>query len=244
MSKDRLVPVLKTNNRRLNFDFYVDQIGFSVLLEDAGVASLGDAQKALCLEIEELPANRALQPKGKKKLDLMVFRVKSPEAVEAGLARGLTFDELYQGPKGWAYLATSPEGDQILVHAEASLADLKLVEQVDYPESFQAGPAKLDQVVLEELRFNVSNKAESEIFYQRLMWPTSLVFTEAESDYLTAAAGQTWDLFQLRLFQADWNLEELQSRFTDQEVFVPKRGNFLLTEDPHNHLEWWIQGHA
>ncbi|MBF0844418.1 hypothetical protein IR117_07355, partial [Streptococcus danieliae] len=43
MSKDRLVPVLKTNNRRLNFDFYVEQIGFTVLLEDAGVASLGDA---------------------------------------------------------------------------------------------------------------------------------------------------------------------------------------------------------
>ena len=44
MSKDRLVPVLKTNNRRLNFDFYVEQIGFTVLLEDARVASLGEAQ--------------------------------------------------------------------------------------------------------------------------------------------------------------------------------------------------------
>lgn len=244
MSKDRLVPVLKTNNRRLNFEFYVEQIGFTVLLEDAGVASLGDAQKALCLEIEELPANRALQPKGKKKLDLMVFRVQSSEAVEAGLARGLKFDELYQGPKGWAYLATSPEGDRILVHAEESLADLKLVEQTDYPEKFQAGPAKLDQVELEELRLHVSNKEESEAFYQRLSWPISLVFTEAESDYLSVTAGQTWDLFQLRLFQADWNLEALQSQFTDQEVFIPKRGNFLLAEDPHNHLEWWIQGHA
>lgn len=244
MSKDRLVPVLKTNNRRLNFDFYVEQIGFTVLLEDAGVASLGDAQKMLCLEIEELPANRALQPKGKKKLDLMVFRVQSSAAVEAGLARGLRFDELYQGPKGWAYLATSPEGDRILVHAEESLADLKLVEQAEYPETFQAGPAKLDQVELEELRLHVSKQEESEAFYQRLSWPASLVFTETESDYLSAAAGQTWDLFQLRLFQADWNLEALQAQFTDQEVFVPKRGNFLLAEDPHNHVEWWIQGHA
>lgn len=244
MSKDRLVPVLKTNNRRLNFDFYVDKIGFTVLLEDAGVASLGDAQKALCLEIEELPANRAIQPKGKKKLDLMVFRVKSSEAVEAGLARGLKIDELYQGLKGWAYLATSPEGDRILVHAEESLADLKVVEKADYPETFQEGPAKLDQVELQELRLHVSNKAKSEAFYQRLNWPTSMVFTEAEGDYLSATAGQTWDLFQLRLFQADWNLEELQGHFTDQEVFIPKRGNFLLAEDPHNHLEWWIQGHA
>ncbi|MCU0081605.1 CppA N-terminal domain-containing protein [Streptococcus danieliae] len=244
MSKDRLVPVLKTNNRRLNFDFYVEQIGFTVLLEDAGVVSLGDAQKALCLEIEELPANRAFQPQGKKKLDLMVFRVNSPESVEAGLARGLQFDALYQGPKGWAYLATSPEGDRVLVHSEESVAALNLVDPADYPASFQAGPLKLDQVELEELRLHVSDKEGSKAHYQRIQWPANLVFTEAESDYLQAEAGQAWDLFQLRLFQVDWNLEQLQKNLEDQEVFVPKRGNFLLATDPYNQLEWWIQAYA
>ncbi|MBF8970667.1 CppA N-terminal domain-containing protein [Streptococcus sp. NLN76] len=244
MSKDRLVPVLKTNNRRLNLEFYVEKIGFTVLLEDAGLASLGDAQKRVCLEMEELPSNRALQPRGKKKLDLLVFRVQDAKAVEAGLARGLKFDELYQGSKGWAYLATSPEGDRILVHAEASLADLKVVEQSDYPESFQGGPIKLDHVELEELRLNVLNKEKSEVFYQRLSWPTTLVFTEAESDYLTAAAGQTWDLYQFRLSQADWNLDALKQIFSDQEFFVPKRENFFLTQDPANQIELWMESHG
>lgn len=243
MNKDRLVPVLKTNNRRLNFEFYVEKIGLTVLLEDAGLASLGDARKVTCLEIEELPSNRALQPKGKKKLDLLVFRVEDPRAVEAGLARGLQIDQLYKGPRGWAYLATSPEGDRILIHAEQRVADLQEVEVTDYPEVFKPGPEKLDQVVLEEIHINGMDKKKSQAFYQQLDWPVTFVFHEEQGEYLTAAAGETWDLYQLRLFQQSWDLPRLKEIFTDQETFVPKRENFFLTEDPYNQLELWIQAY-
>ena len=49
----RIIPVLKINNRHLNQEFFVNQLGMKALLEEAAFLSLGDQTKTEKLQLEE-----------------------------------------------------------------------------------------------------------------------------------------------------------------------------------------------
>jgi len=113
----RIVPVIKVNNRNLNQDFYSKTLGMKSLLEEGAQLSLGDQTKTERLILEESPSMRSRRVKGAKKLARLVIKVAQASEIEALLARGIEVDSLYRGEKGYAFEATSPEGDHILLHA-------------------------------------------------------------------------------------------------------------------------------
>ena len=125
----RIVPVIKVNNRNLNQDFYVKTLGMKSLLEEGAQLSLGDQTRTERLILEESPSMRSRRVKGAKKLARLVIKVAKASEIEALLARGIEVDSLYRGEKGYAFEATSPEGDYILLHAEENLSSLQPVQE-------------------------------------------------------------------------------------------------------------------
>ncbi len=56
-----------------------------------------------------------------------MIKVDNASEIEALLAQGSQYSKLYQGKTGYGFEAVSPEGDTFLLHAEASLDDLKAI---------------------------------------------------------------------------------------------------------------------
>lgn len=110
----RIIPVLKINNRHLNQEFFVNQLGMKALLEEAAFLSLGDQTKTEKLQLEESPSMRSRRVKGPKKLARIVVKVADAKEIESLLAQKPAWTKLYQGEKGYAFEALSPEGDLVL----------------------------------------------------------------------------------------------------------------------------------
>ena len=236
----RIVPVIKVNNRNLNQDFYSKTLGMKSLLEEGAQLSLGDQTKTERLILEESPSMRSRRVKGAKKLARLVIKVAQASEIEALLARGIEVDSLYRGEKGYAFEATSPEGDYILLHAEENLSSLQPVQETPAFEG-QDDFIGLSQFDVEKIELRVPDLQAVKTFYQ----PVSNVLDfldvqEAKGEDLQADNTKTWDLAMLKCLVADFDVEKLSSIFATQEFFVPKSKKFLVSQD-RNNIELWFE---
>ena len=236
----RIVPVIKVNNRNLNQDFYSKTLGMKSLLEEGAQLSLGDQTKTERLILEESPSMRSRRVKGAKKLARLVIKVAKASEIEALLARGIEVDSLYRGEKGYAFEATSPEGDRTLLHAEEDLSSLQPVEKTPAFEG-QDDFIGLSQFDVEKIELRVPDLQVVKAFYQ----PVSNVLDfldvqEAKGEDLQADNTKTWDLAMLKCLVADFDVEKLSSIFATQEFFVPKSKKFLVSQD-RNNIELWFE---
>ena len=236
----RIVPVIKVNNRNLNQDFYSKTLGMKSLLEEGAQLSLGDQTKTERLILEESPSMRSRRVKGAKKLARLVIKVAQASEIEALLARGIEVDSLYRGEKGYAFEATSPEGDHILLHAEENLSSLQPVQETPAFEG-QDDFIGLSQFDVEKIELRVPDLQVVKAFYQ----PVSNVLDfldvqEAKGEDLTADNTKTWDLAMLKCLVTDFDVEKLSSIFATQEFFVPKSKKFLVSQDQSN-IELWFE---
>ena len=236
----RIVPVIKVNNRNLNQDFYSKTLGMKSLLEKGAQLSLGDQTKTERLILEESPSMRSRRVKGAKKLARLVIKVAQASEIEALLARGIEVDSLYRGEKGYAFEATSPEGDHILLHAEENLSSLQPVQETPAFEG-QDDFIGLSQFDVEKIELRVPDLQAVKAFYQ----PVSNVLDfldvqEAQEEDLQADNTKTWDLAMLKCLVADFDVEKLSSIFATQKFFVPKSKKFLISQDRSN-IELWFE---
>lgn len=236
----RIVPVIKVNNRNLNQDFYSKTLGMKSLLEEGAQLSLGDQTKTERLILEESPSMRSRRVKGAKKLARLVIKVAKAAEIEALLARGIEIDSLYRGEKGYAFEATSPEGDRILLHAEEKVTCLQPVQETPAFE-VQDDFIGLSQFDVEKIELHVPDLQAIKAFYQ----PVSNVLDfldvqEAQGQDLQADNTKTWDLAMLKCLVTDFDVEKLSSIFTAQEFFVPKSKKFLVSQDRSN-IELWFE---
>lgn len=236
----RIVPVIKVNNRNLNQDFYSKTLGMKSLLEEGAQLSLGDQTKTERLILEESPSMRSRRVKGAKKLARLVIKVAQASEIEALLARGIEVDSLYRGEKGYAFEATSPEGDHILLHAEENLSSLQPVQETPAFEG-QDDFIGLSQFDVEKIELRVPDLQAVKAFYQ----PVSNVLDfldvqEAQGEDLQADNTKTWDLAMLKCLVADFDVEKLSSIFATQKFFVPKSKKFLISQDRSN-IELWFE---
>lgn len=236
----RIVPVIKVNNRNLNQDFYSKTLGMKSLLEEGAQLSLGDQTKTERLILEESPSMRSRRVKGAKKLARLVIKVAKASEIEALLARGIPVDSLYHGEKGYAFEATSPEGDRILLHAEEDLSSLQPVQETPAFEG-QDDFIGLSQFDVEKIELRVPDLQAVKAFYQ----PVSNVLDfldvqEAQGQDLQADNTKTWDLAMLKCLVTDFDVEKLSSIFATQEFFVPKSKKFLVSQDRSN-IELWFE---
>ena len=236
----RIVPVIKVNNRNLNQDFYSKTLGMKSLLEEGAQLSLGDQTKTERLILEESPSMRSRRVKGAKKLARLVIRVAQASEIEALLARGIEVDSLYRGEKGYAFEATSPEGDRILLHAEEKVTCLQPVQETP-AFAVQDDFIGLSQFEVEKIELRAPDLQAVKDFYQ----PVSNVLDfldvqEAQGEDLTADNTKTWDLAMLKCLVADFDVEKLSSIFATQKFFVPKSKKFLISQDRSN-IELWFE---
>ena len=236
----RIVPVIKVNNRNLNQDFYSKTLRMKSLLEEGAQLSLGDQTKTERLILEESPSMRSRRVKGAKKLARLVIKVAQASEIEALLARGIEVRSLYRGERGYAFEATSPEGDRILLHAEEDLSSLQPVEKTPEFEG-QGDFIGLSQFDVEKIELRVPDLQAVKAFYQ----PVNNVLDfldvqESQGEDLQADNTKTWDLAMLKCLMTDFDVEKLSSIFATQEFFVPKSKKFLVSQDQSN-IELWFE---
>ena len=236
----RIVPVIKVNNRNLNQYFYSKTLGMKSLLEEGAQLSLGDQTRTERLILEESPSMRSRRVKGAKKLARLVIKVAQAAEIEALLARGIEIDNLYRGEKGYAFEATSPEGDRILLHAEEKVTCLQPVQETPAFE-VQDDFIGLSQFDVEKIELRVPDLQAVKAFYQLVSNVLDFLdVQEAQGEDLTADNTKTWDLAMLKCLVTDFDVEKLSSVFATQEFFVPKSKKFLVSQDRSN-IELWFE---
>ena len=236
----RIIPVLKINNRHLNQEFFVNQLGMKALLEEAAFLSLGDQTKTEKLQLEESPSMRSRRVKGPKKLARIVVKVADAKEIESLLAQNPAWTKLYQGEKGYAFEALSPEGDLVLLHAEENRASLKEVAEAPAFEK-QEDFIGLSQFEIETVEIRVPDANAAQEFYSKIENALDfLIFTEAEGQDLQADNSLTWDLTMLKAQVNRLETAALRPIFEGREVFVPKSDKFLLSQDSSK-IELWFE---
>ena len=236
----RIVPVIKVNNRNLNQDFYSKTLGMKSLLEEGAQLSLGDQTRTERLVLEESPSMRSRRVKGVKKLARLVIKVAKAAEIEALLARGIQVDNLYRGEKGYAFEATSPEGDRILLYAEEKATCLQPVQETPAFE-VQDDFIGLSQFEVEKIELRAPDLQAVKEFYQSVSNVLDFLdVQEAQGEDLIADNTKTWDLAMLKCLVADFDVEQLSSIFATQEFFVPKSKKFLVSQDRSN-IELWFE---
>lgn len=235
-----LLPVLKVNNREKNLRFFVDQFGLRPLLEDGPFASLSDQGKREKLILEEVPGNRIRAVEGPKKLARLVLKAEKAEEIEALLAAGSQFDQLFKGKKAWAFEARSPQGDLVLLHAEDHLSDLHPY-QGQAPQ-FEAIPdfSGLSACTIDLIEIHTPDPSAARDFYDAIGHFPQLAFIENEGPDLNAASDHTWDLSRIHVQTPQFDIAALEEKMAEQTLFVPKNKAFLLVADP-SQIELWFE---
>lgn len=234
----RVVPTLKCNNRKHALDFFENNLGMKILLEDGAWTSLGDASKIEKLTLEEAPSNRTRAAKGVKKLAKLIIKVAVASEIESLLARGASYTQLYQGQAGYAFEALSPEGDLILLHAEEKPDDLHTILSASFQE--QADFVGLTAFEVEQIQLNVPDLAASQAFYGQFASELpQLDFLPAKGADLQIPVEETWDISQIKFILDSFDGQALKTALPD--AFLAKSGKFLTIDDP-SQIEVWFEG--
>lgn len=242
MKVEKIVPVLRINNRRVNQMFFEENLGLKTVLEEGAFVELAGhlGDKTAKLVLMESPSMRTRAVEGMKKHKRTVLRVENPAEIESLLARGTIFIQLYQGKKGFAFESVSPEGDRFLVHADKTVSDLR---EILPPTSFTISPdfTGLTDFVVSEIDLHTSEVAATQAFYQTILPNQDVLrFHEAQGPDLLCEAGETWDLDSLRItVTADMTWEQLEEQLIS-DYFKDKKETFLQTIDP-NKIELWFE---
>ena len=232
----RMIPTLKVNNRNLNELFYVENLGMKPLLEESAFLSLGDQSGIEKLVLEESPSMRSRKVEGVKKLARLIVKVENPSEIEALLARMDKIPPLYEGTKGYAFEALSPEGDCVLIHAEDDIKNLKKVED----EITFSKDESMKYLTAFEISVEVNLPDETRSLLEKEDIESRLAFNQAQGSDLLVENNVTWDLSMLRFQVKEFNLAILRQRFETADCFVPKSEKFFLTKDSNN-IELWFE---
>ena len=235
----KAVPVLKTNNRRLNLEFYCQTLGMKNLLEEGPGVSLGDQTKSERLVIEESPGARSRKGVGPKKLAQITIKVEEPKEIEALLGQAHPVLQVYQGEKGYAFKAVSPEGDIFLVHAEDDSQTLRALEKIPVFET-QAEFTGLTQFYIEKVILNVPNKSVAQTYYQPFGDTLPIEFKEEEGQDLLAENAATWDLSMIKFSLEHFDVNQLAELLGGRDLFIPKSKKFLLATDD-SQIDLWFE---
>lgn len=233
------IPALRINNRKRNQEFLEEDLGLKTRLEEgAFVEFSGHKTPQTQLILIESPSMRTRAVKGPKKLAKLVFKVTEPSEIASLLARGSRYSRLFQGKKGYAFEALSPEGDLFLLHAEETVADLVPIEQlgcVEVAPDFTG----LTQFELEMIVLRTDRVAEMAHFYRTLFPHLGLLqFEEGQGPDLQATAESTWDIDSLRFtVDGEWTTFE---KHLPAGYFKDKKGRFIQTTDP-SQIEIWLE---
>ncbi|MGT2667217.1 CppA N-terminal domain-containing protein [Streptococcus rifensis] len=230
-----MIPVIKVNNRFLNIEFYTKVLGFKVLHEENAFADLGSyGDQKVQLILEESPAARTRKVKGPKKLAQVTVKVAIPEEIEHLLDLGAPYQALYQGPKGWAFTAESPEGDIFLLHAEDNVAELEIFKGEPIFKKGESVFDGLSRFAIESVDVRTKDVANSKNLFVDLFPDVPVRFIQAEGEDLQVANNVTWDLVGLELMMGqDKDLAPIaqKARKSGLEVFVDKKERFLTVTD-------------
>ena len=232
----RMIPTLKTNNRRLNELFYIQTLGMKPLLEESAFLSLGDQSGIEKLVLEESPSMRSRKVEGIKKLARLIVKVANPSEIEALLARMGKLPQLYKGNKGFAFEILSPEGDLVLIHAEDDIKDLrKLDETVTFSKD-----EKMQYLTAFDISVEINLPEETTSLLEKEEIETSIAFKQAQGSDLLVENNVTWDLSMLKFQVKELELTSLRQRFETAGYFIPKSEKFFLTTDTNN-IELWFE---
>ena len=229
-------PVLKTNNRNVNQEFFEKVLGMKTLLEDGALLSLGDQSKTDRLYLEESPSMRTRKVQGTKKLAKLIVKVKNPSEIEALLARMETLPKLFKGKKGYAFEIHSPQDHLILLHAEDDVNELKkLEEEVNF--------SKNDSMIyLSEFEISTEIHLPNQIksLLEDVEADKKLIFKQGHGEDLLVENSLTWDLSMLKFQVEKFDIPSLCQKFESVGYFVPKSEKFFLTTDTNN-IELWFE---
>ena len=232
----RMIPTLKTNNRRLNELFYIQTLGMKPLLEESAFLSLGDQSGIEKLVLEESPSMRSRKVEGIKKLARLIVKVANPSEIEGLLARMEKLPQLYKGNKGYAFEILSPEGDLVLIHAEDDIKDLrKFDETVTFPKD-----EKMQYLTVFEISVEVNLPEDTSSLLKKDEIQNRLAFNQAKGSDLLVENNVTWDLSMLKFQVKELELTSLRQRFEATGYFIPKSEKFFLTKDVNN-VELWFE---
>jgi len=232
----RMIPTLKTNNRRLNELFYIQTLGMKPLLEESAFLSLGDQSGIEKLVLEESPSMRSRKVEGIKKLARLIVKVANPSEIEGLLARMEKLPQLYKGNKGFAFEILSPEGDLVLIHAEDDIKDLrKFDETVTFPKD-----EKMQYLTVFEISVEVNLPEDTSSLLKKDEIQNRLAFNQAKGSDLLVENNVTWDLSMLKFQVKELELTSLRQRFEATGYFIPKSEKFFLTKDVNN-VELWFE---
>lgn len=236
-------PAIRIEKRDLNLTFFKDTLGMKLVTEENALAMLsGYLDKNIRFILEESPTYRTRAAKGTKKLKQLIIKANANEIAQL-LIRGAKTNRIFKGKNGYAFETTSPQGDNILIHAEDNLEALQVVETVtgDIDQQFKGlSDFTIDQIVL-----NVPNPDLSHQFYQDTFdgkLPLKLQFEKAEGCDLTVEPQITWDLELLEFkFPADYDLLDLYEHFKSKKLhpYIDRKGSVLVISDPSN-IEIWF----
>ncbi|MFM0900419.1 CppA N-terminal domain-containing protein [Streptococcus suis] len=238
---EAIVPILRINNRAINQGFLEENLGMKTKLEDGPFADFGDrTSPATRLVLMESPGNRTRAVKGLKKLNKLVIKVEQASEIEALLARGTVFTKLYRGKNGYGFEAVSPEGDTFLLHAEASVDDLKEILP-PVPFKVQDDFSGLTAFTVESVWINTPQASISQDYYEAILPKQAfLYFVGAEGEDLLTPADQVWDLDSLRFpVEQDFDWAHLESQL-EGPFFKDKKASFIQTVDPSG-IELWFE---
>ena len=232
----RMIPTLKTNNRRLNELFYIQTLGMKPLLEESAFLSLGDQSGIEKLVLEESPSMRSRKVEGIKKLARLIVKVANPSEIEGLLARMEKLPQLYKGNKGYAFEILSPEGDLVLIHAEDDIKDLNKVEE----EVTFSKDEKLRYLTAFEISVEINLPEKTASLLEKEEIENRLAFNQAQGSDLLVENNVTWDLSMLKFQVENLDLAVLRQRFEESGYFIPKSEKFFLTKDTNN-IELWFE---
>ncbi|AGM99589.1 CppA N-terminal domain-containing protein [Streptococcus iniae] len=239
-------PVLRVNNRQLNIDFYIKNLGLKLVSEENAIAiftSYGNGKERFV--IEESPSVRTRAVQGPKKVNTIVVKTQSPKAIESLLANGAEVDTLFKGENGYAYETLSPEGDRFLLHSED---DISVLEVIDTKE-FQAQDdfKGLPDFTFEMVVLNVLDPHSSCEFYQTLFGdqsPVGLEFMQEEGPDLAIEPNLAWDLEILEFtvsHETDLAAAKVDFEAKGFDVYLDKKEKILVVSDPSRIEVWFMK---
>ncbi|MEG3268160.1 CppA N-terminal domain-containing protein [Streptococcus suis] len=238
---EAIVPILRINNRAINQGFLEKNLGMKTKLEDGPFADFGDRiSPETKLVLTESPGNRTRAVEGLKKLNKIVIKVDNASEIKALLAQGSQYSKLYQGKNGYGFEAVSPEGDTFLLHAEASVDDLKAILP-PVPFKVQDDFSGLTAFTVESIWINTPQASISQDYYEAILPQQAFLhFVGAEGKDLLTPAEQVWDLEGLRFpVEQDFDWAHLESQL-EGPFFKDKKASFIQTVDPSG-IELWFE---
>lgn len=241
-----VLPVYRVLDREKNLNFFRDVLGMKVLLEEGAMVRLGGQRvKEARILLEESPEQRPVI--GKKKHARTVIKADEKEIrvlLEKNLAR---ISKVYQGPKGVAFEAYSPEQDLFLLTAD-EIEDLVEIDKEKVKEKNEENFQGLSDFQLVQLELNVKQGNLPEFFsclfnqesFEEVQGVTFIEKKGVGTD-LQAAMDETLDI-ELLIFRVkkEFDLAEFAGGLSEKVTSYLDQSSRVLSLEAPNRMEIWL----